>query len=156
MFFGDPVAAFANLRAATRPGGRLVLLTWRSPAENDWIRAILGALAGPAQGAVPAPGGPGPFSLADPDRIRADLGAAGWTQVRPEPVEATMWFGSDVPDALEFLLGLFAWRLDPLEARERRGAVDRLRRSLAEHTGPAGVEFGSGAWLITAQRGPDR
>jgi SAM-dependent methyltransferase len=156
MFFSDPVAAFRNLAAATRRGGRLVLLTWRSPAENDWIRAILGALSGSTQEAAPAAGGPGPFSLADPDRTRAVLGAAGWTRVRLEPVQATMWFGTDVEDALGFLVGLFAWRLDGLGARERGGAVDRLRRSLAEHAGPAGVELGSSAWLTTAQRELDR
>ncbi|HXY91009.1 MAG TPA: methyltransferase domain-containing protein, partial [Acidimicrobiia bacterium] len=32
MFFGDPVAAFANLRRALRPGGTLVLLTWQAVA----------------------------------------------------------------------------------------------------------------------------
>ena len=40
MFFGDPVAAFANLARATRPGGRLAVVTWqrfarRSGAEDQ-------------------------------------------------------------------------------------------------------------------------
>jgi ubiquinone/menaquinone biosynthesis C-methylase UbiE len=29
MFFGDPQLAFANLRRALRPGGRLTLITWQ-------------------------------------------------------------------------------------------------------------------------------
>jgi SAM-dependent methyltransferase len=156
MFFGDPVAAFGNLRDATRAGGRLVLLTWRTPAENEWTRAILGALSGPGQEPPPVPDGPGPFSLSDPDRIRAVLGTAGWMQVRVAPVEAPMWFGSDAADALKFLRGLFAWLLDALEEPERREAVDRLRQSLAAHAGPGGVTLGSSAWLITAQQGSDR
>src|SRR5581483_8598015 len=28
MFFGDPVAAFANIGRALRPGGRLVMMVW--------------------------------------------------------------------------------------------------------------------------------
>ena len=33
MFFADPVAAFANIRSATRPGGRLVFACWQ-PLEQ--------------------------------------------------------------------------------------------------------------------------
>jgi SAM-dependent methyltransferase len=29
MFFADPVAAFANIRSATRPAGRLVFACWQ-------------------------------------------------------------------------------------------------------------------------------
>lgn len=160
MFFADPVAAFANLRAAAGASGRLVLLTWRAPAENEWIREITGALAGvgAARQAAQAPvqEGPGPFSLAVPERIETVLGAAGWTRVRVEPVQAPMWFGADVEDALQFLSGLFVWRLRAMEVPERRTAVDRLRTSLDRHTTPAGVELGSTAWLTSAQQGPDR
>src|SRR3954469_11535401 len=37
MFFGDPVAAFGNIRKALRPGGRLVLLTWSKYTDNEWL-----------------------------------------------------------------------------------------------------------------------
>ena len=37
MFFGDPVAAFANMRCGLRPGGRTVFACWRKPAENPWM-----------------------------------------------------------------------------------------------------------------------
>jgi ubiquinone/menaquinone biosynthesis C-methylase UbiE len=39
MFFGDPLAAFANLRRALRGGGRLLLLSWQSLERNEWIAA---------------------------------------------------------------------------------------------------------------------
>src|SRR5688572_16547359 len=45
MFFGDHVAAFANLRRALRAGGRLAVLTWQPLAGNEWLREIAGALA---------------------------------------------------------------------------------------------------------------
>ena len=34
MFFADPPAAFANIRRALKPGGRLVFVCWRTPAEE--------------------------------------------------------------------------------------------------------------------------
>jgi SAM-dependent methyltransferase len=154
MFFGDPVAAFRNLAQATRPDGRLVLLTWQTPVDNEWIRVISGALLGGGGPAEAGPGStePGPFSLSDPHRVRSVLGAAGWTDVRLQPLSAPMWFGADGQDALDFVLGLFAWRLDGLPEPERRHVVDRLHRGLAERGGPDGVQLGSAAWLVTARR----
>src|SRR5262249_15576542 len=37
MFFDDPVAAFANIGRALRPGGRLVFTCWRDLMVNDWL-----------------------------------------------------------------------------------------------------------------------
>src|SRR6266566_5663091 len=47
MFFADPVAAFANIGTALRPGGRLVLLVWQARDRNEWSTAIRRAIAGP-------------------------------------------------------------------------------------------------------------
>jgi SAM-dependent methyltransferase len=38
MFFSDPAAAFANIAAALRPEGRLVLLVWQRREDNEWAR----------------------------------------------------------------------------------------------------------------------
>ena len=37
MFFDDPDAAFANIAANLRPGGRLVFACWRPVEENSWV-----------------------------------------------------------------------------------------------------------------------
>ena len=37
MFFADPTAAFTNLAAAMRPGGRLCLATWQPLVANEWL-----------------------------------------------------------------------------------------------------------------------
>ncbi len=36
MFFADPFAAFANIRKAIAPGGRLAFVCWRALPENEW------------------------------------------------------------------------------------------------------------------------
>src|ERR1700751_4890252 len=46
MFFADPVAAFANIRSAARPGGRLGFARWQPLAANQWVLVPRGALAG--------------------------------------------------------------------------------------------------------------
>ncbi len=35
MFFGDPVGAFANIRASLKPGGRLAFVCWRPINEKS-------------------------------------------------------------------------------------------------------------------------
>jgi len=45
MFFTDPTAAFANLRRALRPGGRVTFVCWQKIADNPWLLVPLGAVA---------------------------------------------------------------------------------------------------------------
>src|SRR5690349_3634706 len=102
MFFGDPVAAFTNLRRALRPGGRLALLTWQRIDENEWMNAFRAALAAGRDLPTPPPEAPSPFAFADPDRVRAILTAAGFVDVTFESLREPMRFGSDVDDAYAF------------------------------------------------------
>jgi SAM-dependent methyltransferase len=87
MFFADPVAAFANIRRALRPGGMLSFVCWQSVFDNEWM-LIPGAAVAEVTGSLPpmpGPGEPGPFSLADPGRVRVVLDAAGFGSVAVEP-----------------------------------------------------------------------
>jgi len=152
MFFADPVAALANVGRALAPGGRLVLLVWQALEANEWMTEILGALAAGRPLPAPPPGAPGPFSLADPARIREVLTAAGHRQVEVEGLAEPEWWGADPDDALAFVLGLAGWLLEGLDDAAREDAVADLRRRIEAHTGPDGVEFGSAAWLVTARR----
>src|SRR6266545_878935 len=104
MFFADPAAGFANIAAALRPGGRLVFVCWQDAMANEYLTVPAGALLE----LVPLPdlGGPdepGPFSLADPDRIRSLLGKAELDQVTVTPVETPMRLGDDADDAVAFI-----------------------------------------------------
>ena len=103
MFFADPVAAFANLLAATAPGGRLAFVCWQAAPSNEWVLTALMAMAphvGPPQ--LPPPGSPGPFAFADPDATRAILERAGWAAVHLEPRTTSMQVGGGVDEAVAF------------------------------------------------------
>jgi SAM-dependent methyltransferase len=87
MFFTDPVAAFANVRRALRPGGALSFVCWQSVFDNEWA-LVPGAAVATVTGSLPTmpgPAEPGPFSLADPGRVRAVLDAAGFDSVAIAP-----------------------------------------------------------------------
>src|SRR5262249_8737711 len=103
MFFGDPIAAFANLCRALRRDGRLALLTWQAVAENEWLTEFRAAMAVGRDLPTPPPDVPGPFSLSEPDRVRAILVAAGYTDVSIEGLREPMSLGSDPDDAFDFI-----------------------------------------------------
>jgi SAM-dependent methyltransferase len=152
MFFGDPVAAFANISRALRPGGRLVLLTWQGPGPNEWIRELSGALAAGRNLPQPPPETPGPFALSDPERVRTILTAADYTDIRLDGRSEPMWFGHDAERAYEFVLGLMSWMLEGLDDALRAQALDNLRVNMAAHDTGRGVLYESATWTIHAIR----
>jgi len=154
MFFGDPVAAFANIRRALRPAGRLVRMVWQPHERNEWDVAIHQSLAGPEGTAAVASAGPDPFSLAHPPIVKQILDAAGFADIVFNDVHAPVYYGPDVAAALAWVRGFTSTsevlkRLDP-DAAGR--AVGRLREALSAHLSDEGVWFGSRAWIITARR----
>ena len=151
MFFGDPQAAFANLRRAVRPGGRIALLVWQPYADNAWIQLLQSALAAGRTFPTPPADAPGPFSLGDPARVRSLL--AAFTDVRLTSVHRPMDFGPDVDTARDLLSGLLAWMLHGLTPAARSAALADLRAMLTDHATPAGVHLPSAAWLVTARAG---
>lgn len=157
MFFEDPVAAFANLAAATANGGRLAFACWRPALENEWItvplRAVVAVVGAPD---LPAPGAPGPFQMGDADFVRETLSAAGWDGVELSRFDTRMCPGGarDVDGAVRFLTedavgrALLADKPDDVRAR----AVAAVREALAPHwTEDHGVLLGAAAWIVTAR-----
>ena len=158
MFFAAPEVAFANVRRALRPGGRLAFVCWRPAPENAWVRVPMAAAAPLlALPPPPAPDTPGPFSFADPGRVRRILEAAGLDAIRIEAVDLPMTPAAGDPDgAAELFLDV-----GPLgaalresgagpELRERVRAA--VRKSFEPHLREGRVELGSAVWLVQAQR----
>ena len=154
MFFEDPVAAFANIASGLRSGARLAMLIWQSPQANEWISSIAAALAMGRDLPSPPPGAPGPFALADTDNVRRILTGAGFADVGFAASERPWSIGTDTDDAYAFLSGLPAVRmmLDDLDDPTNAQALDNLRATVAAHETPAGVVFGSAAWVLTARK----
>jgi SAM-dependent methyltransferase len=149
MFFGDPVAAFANIGRALRPAGRLVMMVWQARERNEWDVVIHQSLK--AAGATEAMD---PFSLADPPAAREILRAAGFAGVAFADVDQPVYYGPDVAAALDWVRGFTCTsealkRLEPAAAAR---ADERLRKALAAHLSDDGVWFDSRAWIVTAHR----
>ncbi|WP_434416094.1 class I SAM-dependent methyltransferase [Nannocystis pusilla] len=160
MFFADPVAAFTHLRAAARPGARLVFVCWRAAADNDWVVLPQRALRDVVPPLPPPdPEAPGPFSFGARERVERILGAAGFHAVSIAPFDAPLRFGrGDTPeaavdDAVAQALDvgpvsrLLAGQPDDVRAR----GLAAVRAAFAAHAGPTGVIIRGAAWIVTAQ-----
>jgi SAM-dependent methyltransferase len=155
MFFDDPVAAFANIARAVRPGGRLVFCCWQALDVNDWL--LVPGLAAAEHVALPelATGDqPGPFSLADPDRIRSVLGDAGFVRVAVEPFNCSVLLagGGSIDETMHYLLTSGSGRalLENATEPARTAAIDAVREALEPRHDGEGVRLGAAAWMVTA------
>lgn len=99
QFAADPVAALAEARRVTKPGGRIVVLTWGEPRGME-AAALVTALR-PLLPAPP-PAAPGPFALSGEDALKAFAERAGLAVLEVSDV-ACVWCYDDLPTALRGL-----------------------------------------------------
>jgi ubiquinone/menaquinone biosynthesis C-methylase UbiE len=159
MFFSNPIAAMRNIRSALKPGGQLMFITWRSIEDNPWLalpkKVVLNYLPPPGDNAQTC--GPGPFSMAKPDVVIAQLQSAGFEAARFTPADGPVTIGNTVEKAIAFQLELGPageiFREAGAEAQRRRGEIeDALRVELARHLQDGKVVMQSGSWTITARK----
>ncbi|MFM7275730.1 MAG: class I SAM-dependent methyltransferase, partial [Gammaproteobacteria bacterium] len=157
MFFADPVAAFANLRLALRPDGRLVFCCWRAMRENELMTlpmaAALEHLPAPEP---PPPGAPGPFAFADPGRLQEILEEAGYIgcRITALDVPVSIGAGSNAEGiALQRLeLGPAARLLAEATPAQRQAVTEQLARALSPRVDARGITLTACCWLVRARR----
>ncbi|MFF5705316.1 class I SAM-dependent methyltransferase [Streptomyces sp. NPDC012794] len=154
MFFSDPAAAFANIASALKPGGRAALLCAAEPEGNEWLTALTALRDVLPVGGFGTPGGPGMFSLADPDAATGLLRTAGLRDVRAEHVRATGTWGRTARDAADFLLGSGPGRhlLSAVGPARRARARERLADTFRAYEAEGAVRLRGTGWLLTATR----
>lgn len=154
MFFADPPAAFAAIRARLAPDAPLVFSCFNSPTRNPWASEIVEAITGEPLG--PTGDAPGPFAFADPDYVAALLRKAGWRDAALQPLDYTYVAGEGadpVADAASFLgrIGPAARALAMLAEADRNAALGRLRSVLEPRRDGDAVTFNAAAWIWTAR-----
>ena len=90
MFMPDPTVALARARAALRPGGRAAVATWSAPEKNPFAALPLSVVQRHANVPAPPPDAPGIFAFADPERLKAVMEQAGFTEITVEEVHVPM------------------------------------------------------------------
>lgn len=149
MFFLDRAAALAEAARVLRPGGRLVFTTWDAAETSPFPTALVESLHAMFPDDPPSFVVRIPHGYTDPDRMRADLAAAGLASVEVERVVLSGTAPSAVSLAEGFALGT------PLRFVLRdRGRIEELARRLGEEMtarlGSGPVRGDLAAFVVTA------
>lgn len=153
MFFDEPVAAFANLRRAARPGASLCCIAWRSATENPFMTTAEHAAA-PLLPAMPPRrlDGPGQFAFADRHRTEAMLQQAGWGRIAITPLDVSCRFPADKLHAYLTRLGPLGVVLQSVDdAVARQHIVDVVRTAFEPFVQGDEVVFDAACWCIDAR-----
>jgi SAM-dependent methyltransferase len=155
MFFDDPVAAFKNLRAALRTGGRAACICWRPAKDNEWVTRSLEVVSRHVPLLdPPGPEDPGPMSFGDPERVTRILTASGFSNIEINSFDTPFTIGANLDEAVAFLT-----QMGPASgAMAQSGASDMLKatiaadlsEALAPYDTGAGVAMGAATWIVTA------
>jgi SAM-dependent methyltransferase len=157
MFFRDPEHAFANLFAATRPGGRLAMATWARRDESAVFAVPLSAaLAALGRDDAGLPDDKDAFSLHDRPSIEDVLGPAGWTDVdvSVHHIPLLVGGGLDVTSAAEVAIGVGPTRhvTESLDEATRRAVLEAVEAALAAHVDERGRVVLAASVVITTAR----
>ena len=161
MFFDDPVAAFANIRAAAAPGAELAFACWRAE-ERDVFMSGLAPLA--ARKGIPLEAGPvgapGPLGLGTSVVVGDVLTEAGWSNVIVEALDPVLDYSLDGSDGVEERLAMALSgslgraaraELEPELGPDGWAALlDEVRDELRTFVVDGSVRLTGHIWLVTA------
>jgi ubiquinone/menaquinone biosynthesis C-methylase UbiE len=143
MLMADPAAALAETRRVLAEGGRVALSVWGDPERNPWASVPARALLEQTGAEPPDPLAPGIFAMADEQRTRELVGAAGLTPERVETVEMEWRFDSPAEywHYLIDLKGALAMLVRALPNAEQQRLSDEVTRRLEPYAEGGGYRL---------------
>lgn len=152
MFFDDPIAAFGNLRRASRPGGALIAIAWRNASENPFMTTAERAAAPILPDLPPrTPNAPGQFGFADRKWVQEVLDRAGWRDIEIAPLDVACTLPASELEFYFTRLGPLARVLAKHDAETRTGVVGTVRDAFDPFLVGEEVRFTAACWQITAR-----
>jgi ubiquinone/menaquinone biosynthesis C-methylase UbiE len=139
MFFPDKVQGYKEARRVLKPGGRFLFNAWDKISENEFVDTATQALAEIFPGDPPRFMERTPHGYHDPERIRDDLKAAGWSNISIEPVDAR----SRAASALDAVTGYCQG--SPLRTEIEARNPPSLQEATIHAANAVAARFGSGA-----------
>src|SRR5262245_12347982 len=157
QFFENPVAGLRNMRKTLKPSGIMTMIVWRGIKDNPWLdsakETVLRYLPAPGEHAQTS--GPSQFSMLVTGIAPSQLDTAWYTDITFEQVDAKVFVGKDLDDAVGFQLAIGpageVYREAGKLAEERHSEIAAaLKAQLAKYQAPNGVMMDSSSWKVTA------
>lgn len=157
MFFDDLRAVLEQIHGVLTPGGRFAAAVWDHPASVPMIGLPVRLIRQVLNAPPPAPGTPGPFNLADVERLKTIMTDVGFVDVHHERTLVRVEFSS----AQHYVA--FAQSVLPEKEElatlppERQAAIWRALAKLTEPYQDAGgvVRFANRAHCVVGSRPPE-
>ncbi|WP_020680498.1 class I SAM-dependent methyltransferase [Marinobacterium rhizophilum] len=106
MLFAEPAKALAAVRDAVKPGGKIAVVVFTTPASNPFMAKPMQILLRHAGKAPPSPGQPGIFSLGASGVIERLFTGCGFVDVEQRTLDVPLQMAS-VTQALEMMQEAF-------------------------------------------------
>jgi len=158
QFFENPVAGLRNMRTSLKPGGTMTMIVWRGIDENPWLgfakQIVMQYLPPPGENAQTC--GPGPFSMSNPGVVTKQLEIAGYKNIEFQQVDAQVFVGKDLDDAVAFQLAIGpageVYREAGKLGEQRYDEIaTALKAQLGKYQRSNGVMMDSSSWKVTAK-----
>jgi ubiquinone/menaquinone biosynthesis C-methylase UbiE len=156
IYFPDRQAAFAGMRRALRPRGRLAGVVYSTAEANGFFSIPIAIVSRRAGLAPPAPGQPGPFSFGTPGVLEQAYSQAGFVDVEVRRVSAPLRMAS-AAECLRFerdSFGALHQMMASLTEPERDDAWSEIEQALSRFETARGFE-GSCELLVSSGSAPE-
>jgi ubiquinone/menaquinone biosynthesis C-methylase UbiE len=152
MFFPDKKQGYREARRVLKPGGQFIFNVWDKISENEFADVITHALAGFFPNNPPRFLARTPHGYHEPDRIRDELTAAGFTHVSVDAVDAVSKASSALDPAIAYCQGTpLRNEIETRDASRLKDATKHAAEALQRRFGSGPIEGRIRAFVITAQ-----
>ena len=151
MFFPDKVKGFGEARRVLKPGGRFLFNVWDRISDNEFADVVTEAVASLFPHDPPRFLARTPHGHHDADRLRADLQAAGFTEISIEAVDRISKAGAPIDPAIGFCQGTpLRNEIEARDAARLQEATTRAAEAVARRFGKGPIEGRLRALVIDA------
>jgi ubiquinone/menaquinone biosynthesis C-methylase UbiE len=152
MFFPDKMQGYREARRVLKPGGRFLFNVWDKISENEFADVVTQALATVFPQDPPRFMARTPHGYHDPDEIRQQLSAAGFSDVSIDAVDARSRAPSPRHPAIAYCQGTpLRNEIDARDAARLEEATGKATEALAKKFGNDAVEGRIRAFVIAAR-----
>lgn len=142
IYFPDRPRSLAEIHRVLKPGGRVALASFTTPAANPFFTIPITIIRRRAHLPAPPPGSPGPFSMGSREVMEGALRQAGFLEIETRVVAAPLRFAS-ADECLRFeqeSFGALQQMLTGVSEEERTAIWEEIHQELRRFEGKAGFE----------------
>jgi ubiquinone/menaquinone biosynthesis C-methylase UbiE len=153
MFFPDKVQAYKEARRVLKPGGCFLFSVWDRISENEFADVVTQALAAVFPHDPPRFLARTPHGYHDVERIRAELNAAGFSDISVDAVEHRSKASSPSDPAIAYCQGTpLRNEIEARDASRLQEATKLAAEAVARRFGTGAVDGRIRAFVMSATR----